>query len=53
MCVQVYVYVFTFEREREREIERWAFNGDDVSFSILYLRIMTVKKCRVFPLLLL
>lgn len=51
MYVRAGVYVcFCFG---ERVIERWAFAGDDVSFSILYRRMMSVKKCRVFPLLLL
>lgn len=43
-CVCVYIFFCFWERDR------WAFAGDDVSFSILYLRMMSVKKCRVFLL---
>lgn len=43
-CVRACVCLFLFFRERER----WPFAGDDVSFSILYLSMTSVKKCRSF-----
>lgn len=52
-CMYVRAGVCVYFCFGERVIERWAFAGDDVSFSILYRRMMSVKKCRVFLLLLL